>query len=283
MPRSEPLLDSSPIEIPTRKPSPPKRSHPAVSLPALPTPPCTRKRKRSHSRHSRATDSDDDSDAYNVPVCDSDDDEIESRRRAVAKDVVSVGNKKRKLLQVDLIAAELSGQAAEDAFWSDPPTTVVGLPSSGLKVKLDAASVSKDETTRGRSRSRSQTRSPSSSPPPHLLKRNPTGLLSPPRSRRHKSPGVFPFGLTVKAALPVTPPRKTKLGNRSVREELLPVRDSPDNPFLVHDEDDVESPESLRGSSSPEAAEPRTPIHIEKKKITYVLYVFPLTALAMLS
>lgn len=276
MPSSDPGVSSPPIALPTRKHL--ARSHSSTSIGSLPTPPRTRKRKRSNSKHSRATDSDESEDGgfgY-----DSDEEEILARKRkGQAEDDKSVGGyKKRKLLRVDAIAAELSGkaqmaEAEEDAFWGVSTSKETSLTDAKLgKKPAEGGSKSKEmdpkAKKRGRSPSLSPARSPSCSPPPHLLKRNVTGLPSPPQSRRHKSPRVLPFPIPVQAGEPSTPPRKTP-GNRGVRRKLFLERDSPHNPFL----DDVKPSDALDGSS-PEAgsSEPRTPQpYVEKPTITYVL------------
>lgn len=265
MPCSEPGHDSPPIELPARKRL--KRSQSTTSITSLPTPPRTRKRKRSRSRHSRATDSDSESD-NGIPAYDSDEEEIlERQRKDKGNDEGSVvlGHKKRKILRVDAIAAELSGKAAEDAFW--------GVVTADDGKAAGPSKVLSKEDESARSRSRSPTRSPSCSPPPHLLKRNATGLLSPPQSRRHKSPRILPFPIPVKAGEPVTPPRRTRVIKTNVRRRLFPERDSPNNPFL-DDTKGIKTPGAVRESSSPEAepAEPRTPVpYVEKPTITYVL------------
>ena len=102
--------------------------------------------KRSGSKHSRATDSDESDDggfAY-----DSDEEEIlERKKRGQAENDSEVyGFKKRKLLRVDAIAAELSGKVAaaeaeEDAFW--------GVSTSKESSSKDAKSGEK--STKGRS------------------------------------------------------------------------------------------------------------------------------------
>ncbi|KAH8076004.1 hypothetical protein BXZ70DRAFT_711149 [Cristinia sonorae] len=228
-----------------RRPAPPSRQSKRPAAATLPTPPPTkhsRKRKRSASpsrRKGRDVDSDSDADDH----------------RAHAAGDTRVSHKRRKTLRLDALAAELTGQvsaeAAEEAFWAD---SLPGDKSSSAQAKASKAS----ETSRGRSLSRSPTRSPSSSPPARLLRRNNTGLFSPPPSRRHPAPVV---------ALPVTPPPlpRTPRAGRSLKRKLFPERDSPNNPFLVPDD----SPEAL---SSPDVGS-RTPTplpYVEKPTITYV-------------
>lgn len=281
---AKPRRDTPPVDITERKGL--KRTLSTTSAGSLPTPPRTRKRKRSGSRHSRATDTDE-SDS-GVPLgYDSDEDEIrerEMKRRSEERGSLPVGRKKRKILRVDAIAAELAGRTAEeveDEFWG-VPTIKKAEPTKDAESKADSSSKAKTKTrsekedsTRASPRSRSVTRSPSCSPPPHLLKRNPTGLLSPPQSHRRKSPRVRPFPIPAKVAEPSTPPRKTRSGGSGVRRALFPERDSPENPFL----DDVKSSDgsrSARDSSSPEleSPSPETPAtYKERRMLTYVLYV----------
>ncbi|KAJ3550392.1 hypothetical protein NM688_g5089 [Phlebia brevispora] len=270
MPDSEPTLEVPSAEVHNRKKL--KRSYSATSIASLPTPPRTRKRKRSGSRHSRATDSDSESDNA-ILAYDSDEEEILERQRKESgkeTNTLVLGNKRRKILQVDAIAAELSGRAEEDAFWGVSTTDAKEKPLDSQSKAEGSSKTKSKEPARERSRSRS--RSPSCSPAAHLLKRNPTGLLSPPQSHRHKSPRVLPFPIPVKATEPKTPPRKTRSGGRSIRRRLFPERDSPNNPFL-DDAKEGEARVSVHDSSSPEpdSAEPHTPQpYIEKPTITYV-------------
>ena len=278
MPRSEPDVAPPPIEVerPSRQPF--KRSQSSTSIASLPTPPPTRKRKRAGSKLSRASDSDD-SDA--AVAYDSDEEFFEGRRGESGKDEDSTvaGYKRRRVLTVDAIAEELSRKSAaeaaeEDAFWGMPtskeaaPSSKLGESSSKTKGK-DAASLGDAKGTAKRDRSLS--RSPSASPPAHLLKRNRTGLPSPPQSRRRKSPRVKSFTVRAEKGEPSTPPRTTR-GNRGVKQKLFPQRDSPENPFL----DDVKSSDAA-GSASPEAEAEETSHspqpYVEKPTITYVLYV----------
>lgn len=273
MPRSDPDLKSSPVELPSRKPEPIKRTHSSSSIASLPTPPRTRKRKRSHSRHSRATDSDSELDN----VADSHD-ELPVKSKPFPSAVFH-GHKKRKILNVDAIAAELSGQAAEDAFWMSPSTTVAAAgpsePKAKAKSKLAITDV-KAEPDSARQSSRSPTRSPSSSPPSRLLTRTRTGLLSPPKSRRHRSSvprRLLAIPDTIDEA-PVTPSTKTS-GEPSVRRRLFPERDSPNNPFLVSGTDASKASGSPSQETDSTPSRPRTPVrHVEKPTLTYVLYVF---------
>ncbi|EMD33280.1 hypothetical protein CERSUDRAFT_117910 [Gelatoporia subvermispora B] len=257
MPKTRRVLDSSPMEVPAARPTKPapksavKRIAPQASL--LTPPRTVQKRKRGKTPRSRRHDSD--SDEREEDAGREDVGGYESERRTDG--AVVVGNKKRKTL--DAIAEELSGAtAAEDAFWmgasdadgaqkdkAGPSKEVIGVP---VKPEDERAS-------RARTRSLSRTRSPSSSPPPapHLLLRGHTGLISPPPSRRQ--PCVAPR--------PATPPLNLRRSPRRARH--APVRDSPDNPFLVSG-----SPGSV-ASATPQTPEPRTPVqHVERPTITYV-------------
>lgn len=268
MPRTKGGLDLPPASLPKHHPEPSKRSQSVASLRSLPTPPPTRKRKRSRSRHSRATDS-----GSELDFQDSDDEELE-RGRSTGKDVVAAEHNKRKFLRVDAIAAELSGQAAEDAFWMGE-STVTEIETSKLKGKerpKQSTAISQESTGSGL---RSPTRSPSSSPA-QMLKRTRTGLLSPPKSHRRRSPRKQPFVIppTIEEDIS-TPPPKTALDG--VRKRLFPERDSPNNPFLVSDDSPATSLGSRvtdGASSSSQLPVPRTPRkHVEKRTLTYVLYV----------
>lgn len=233
---------------PTTRKMPPARKLPMM---ALPTPPRTRpSRKRKRGSQS---DSDDE-----LPPQDSSD--LESEQKTAT-------GHRRKMLKLDAIAAELSGQAAEEeAFWTGEPSTAIPT-RSAVAQKGSTAKAKKVTIARGRSLSRSPTRSPSSSPPAHLLRRTNTGLMSPPPSRRQPRTSAT-------LAAPVTPPRKTparkaktKDGKDPVSKKLFPERDSPNNPFLLGNGDN--SPDTLPpGSVSPG---PRTPEpYVEKPTITYV-------------
>ena len=271
MPRIKAALrESTPVEhLPAKRESL-KRTNSTASLP---TPPRTRKRKRSHSRHSRATDSDSEFDFQ-----DSDDEELERGRVELGKNAVAAEHNKRKLLRLDAIAAELSGKDAEDAFWMGE-STVTEIETARLKRKADTGSKEKATETNIQDsparHTRSQTRSPSSSPA-QLLKRTRTGLLSPPKSHRRKSPrkpklGALPI---IAEEAPSTPPPKTILDG--VKKKLFPERDSPNNPFLVSDDSPAGSQESQSsGAGASTARVPQTPKkHVERPTLTYVLYVF---------
>lgn len=283
MPHPTLQRDCTPVELPSpTHRGPLKRSNSAASIHSLPTPPPTRKRKRSHSRHSRATDSDSEDEDR---LLESDVEETRVVKKTIEMHgALRLGNKRRKMLQVDKIAAELSSQAKEDAFWgvaagdkvdifakakataadTDEETDAKVNASAKKKAKVQA---DKAEGSR-RQRSASPEVSPSSTPPSRLLTRTGTGLLSPPQSKR-RSPRK-------KAVLAIPPPifeapispAPTRASERLRKKQQL-ERDSPNNPFL-------DSPAS--GSVT---SEPRTPVRpsrakrVEKPTITYVLYVNP--------
>ncbi|KAI0795625.1 hypothetical protein C8Q75DRAFT_803496 [Abortiporus biennis] len=291
MASTRPILDSSPIEIPKRKSSvtshsriQSKPSHHSTSsslsesqsklsssarhkpsIQALPTPPRTKHSRKRKRRARRATDSESESDD-NQHDSDSD---IGCGKN---KDSIVVGHKKRKVLQLDTIAAELSGRqekekAEEDEFWTGE--------SSFVKKDNEKGKEGSDggETERGRTLSRSPTptRSPSASPAPHLLKRTNTGLFSPPPSRRHPRPRTPPPTTLKLPPLPRTPPPRRKRTG-SITRRLFPERDSPNNPFLVS-ADDVEgetSPEPVPRSDTPTFRTPPPQKYVEKPTITYV-------------
>jgi hypothetical protein len=287
MPRTEPTLDCPPVELPAHKPEPLRRSHSSASVHSLPTPPPTRKRKRSRSTHSRATDSDSDVDEFDVGS-DSDGEGLLRRKGDANSASLLIGSKKRKLLQVDVIAAELSGQAAEDAFWMSSDNTLLGSDDTLLgkdcsarrdgKTKTDAKG---DGASSSRVRSESPERSPSASPPSRLLKKNRTGLLSPPQSRRRTSPrskrATKPqpaLAVVEEELAPVTPPRKPRPTRRlPAPKKALPERDSPNNPFLDTPIGSQGSDTPTAGSSAENVARHLPKRHIEKPTITYVLYV----------
>ena len=266
-----PPADAAP-EAPSMSTKRPPIRRAASAMPALPpTPPRTTHKRKRRSR-SRVTDSSsEDEDDHAVPEPESDrEDAPRSKDGAVA-----VGHKKRKTMTLDAIAEELSEARAEEQFWMGGPSDGA---SSSTAVAGSSSSTAKGEVkhkvlkNRASSRARSRTRSPSSSPPPapHLLRRNRTGLFSPPPSRR--APTIVPR--------PATPPPSTRPRKIKDKGTGLPERDSPNNPFLV-DSSPGSVPASGDDLSSPE---PRTPQkHVEKPTITVVLYVFFLFPSSLLS
>lgn len=264
------MLDSPAVELPNKRKPVAAPSGPSASkskpkerlapVQALPTPPATRKRKRARSR---ITDSDTEEDEE-LPVLDSSDKE-ESKVAKGREDVVVLGHKKRRTFKLDAIAEELSRRAEEDAFWTGDSSASI-LPIVPKSVKATQAATAK-EVERGRSRTRSPTRSPSSSPPAHLLRRNRTGLFSPPPSRRHPKTVIVPC-LVTPPPLPRTPQPKRKAKARKaapINKKLFPERDSPNNPFLAD-----ESPDGVASGSSltPNLTTPEP--YVEKPTITMV-------------
>lgn len=244
------ILDSSPVPLPPRAPSNPRKR--SADTASLLTPPRTVK-KLSRSRAGSAFDSADEED-HALPV-------LAATPRVLPerdgdKEEVKAGNptvvKRRK---IDDLAAELSDERDfEDAFW-------MGGQSSSRKPKPSAPSRAKAKAAPTRRPSSAADRIQSSRPPTsrrlsqsrsHLTTASRAWALpSPPPSRVHP---------------PVTPPRKAVATRQRVASrQTIPVRDSPNNPFL----DD--SPASM--PSSP--IEPRTPTsRLERPTLTYVQCVF---------
>ncbi|GJE86764.1 hypothetical protein PsYK624_028450 [Phanerochaete sordida] len=272
MPSTQP---ASPVDLPPHRPEPLKRSHSAASIHSLPTPPPTRKRKRSRSTHSRATDSDPEIDDLDA----SEEEEEVLRHKAETKGTAHVGAKKRKLLQVDLIAAELSGRAAEEDFWSRPFNTL-----SGKTEDKSATSTKAGPASSTRQRSESPQRSPSASPPARLLKRNRTGLLSPPQSKRKSAARVKRFEVPPlileepEEQVEDAPKTPTRLRTPPLRAAPVPQapkkggpeRDTPNNPFLDSDESSAvtETPDAESTVAGPSSI--AGPQLVEKPTVTYV-------------
>ncbi|KZT68942.1 hypothetical protein DAEQUDRAFT_738451 [Daedalea quercina L-15889] len=233
------------------KASPVKR---ASSLVPFPTPPrTTHKRKRARSR---ITDSDSEEDERALELPSLDDEGRESSGKRDANGALILGSKKRKTL--DAIAEELS-EAQEEAFW---------MGTSVPAAKIGQGSSKNPGITRGRQRSRSRTRSPSSSPPPapHLLRRQHTGLASPPPSRRQPRTHVIRNVRTTRSrATPPPAPQRAQSASRTKKLGLFPTRDSPDNPFLSDDSPDT------AGAGASTSERPRTPEpFVEKPTVTWV-------------
>ncbi|PCH44986.1 hypothetical protein WOLCODRAFT_139359, partial [Wolfiporia cocos MD-104 SS10] len=257
MPRIRGFVNKAPVDSVVAKPDLSRRSAP-LALP--PTPPKTlTKRKRARSR---VTDSDTEDDDR-VAELPSSDREHEKDRGRDGNGVVVLGNKKRKTL--DAIAEELSAARAGDAFWLGGPSTV----ASGDDARKPRA------RPRVRYETRAGTRSPSSSPmTPRVLRRQHTGLASPPPSRRQST-----------ARTRVTRQTPTRASAR-IHGKLFPERDSPNNPFLSNDSpsnpflsddspgnpflsDDLPAP-ATEGEPAP-PPEPRTPERfVEKPTMTWV-------------
>jgi hypothetical protein len=227
-------LDSHPLRAnPSSKSL--KRS---ASVASLPTPPRT-VRKRSRSRGSAYHSSDDEVDDA-LPVVSPH--VSPSQNHRVSEELGVVSNKRRR---IDAVVAELNDEDREDVFWLSGAPVEPQVPKPEPKSSRSTRSVSKGKppssSRRGpptSARRLSQSRAvPASSVPATW------SLLSPPPTRPRP---------------PVTPPRKRPA-------KPMPVRDSPNNPFLVNSSD---SPASV--PSSPVG--PRTPVH-DKETIHYVLFV----------
>ncbi|KAI0305227.1 hypothetical protein B0F90DRAFT_1702637 [Multifurca ochricompacta] len=212
----------SPVGLPDRKSL--KRS---ASVASLPTPPRT-VRKRSRSRGSAYHSSDDEADDA-LPVVSPHVSPSQSQHVPEEHDVST--HKRRR---IDAVVAELNAEDREDTFWLSgapveaKPSRVLSPVSKG---KLPSSRRGAPTSARRLSQSRAV---PASSLP------STWSLLSPPPTRPRP---------------PVTPPRKRLA-------KPMPVRDSPNNPFLVEPSD---SPASV--PSSPVG--PRTPVP-DKETIHYV-------------
>ena len=230
-------LDSLPSRV---RPPNSKSLKRSASVASLPTPPRT-VRKRSRSRGSAYHSSDDEADDV-LPVVSPT--ASPSQSQHVSDELGAVSHKRRR---IDAVVAELNAEENEDAFWLAGAPVELEDSKRASKPSRVPRSVSKGKppssSRRGpptSTRRLSQSRAvPASSVPATW------SLLSPPPTRPRP---------------PVTPPRKRPA-------KPMPVRDSPNNPFLVNSSD---SPGSL--PSSPVG--PRTPVP-DKETIHYVLYVVP--------
>jgi hypothetical protein len=230
-------LDSYPSRV-----KPPSKSlKRSASVASLPTPPRT-VRKRSRSRSSAYHSSDDDVDDV-LPVVSP---HALPSQNHVPEEPSVTSHKRRR---IDAVVAELNAEDREDVFWLSGAPVEPQDPKPGPKSSRHLRSVSKGKppssSRRGpptSARRLSQSRAvPASSAPATW------SLLTPPPTRPRP---------------PVTPPRKRPA-------KPMPVRDSPNNPFLVGPSD---SPASV--PSSPVG--PRTPVH-DKETIHYVLFVVHLS------
>ncbi|KAH9918974.1 uncharacterized protein B0H18DRAFT_659760 [Fomitopsis serialis] len=225
----------------------------ASSLVPFPTPPrTTHKRKRARSR---ITDSDSEEDERGLELPSIDEEGEEASGKRDGNGALILGYKKRKTL--DAIAEELSEAQVEEAFWMGRP----------VSAKSGQSSSKVAETSRGRQRSRSPTRSPSSSPPPapHLLRRQHTGLASPPPSKRQPRTYVIRNVRTRRQTPPPAPAPSVSSETRAKKPGLFPERDTPDNPFLA---DSSPGPSSAVATGS---EPPRTPERrVEKPTVTWV-------------
>lgn len=230
------MADLAELDSHLSRSGPPSKSlKRSASVASLPTPPRT-VRKRSRSRGSAYHSSDDEADEA-LPVVSPHFSPSQSHH--VLEELGVPTHKRRR---IDAVVAELNAEEPEDTFWL-----------SGAPVQRQA-SQSEPKTARI-SRPLSKGKPPSSSRrgPPISARRlsqsravpasaipSTWSLLSPPPTRPRP---------------PVTPPRKRPA-------KPMPVRDSPNNPFLV---DPSDSPGSL--PSSPIG--PRTPVP-DKETIYYV-------------
>ena len=224
--------------LPLRVKPPSKSLKRSASVASLPTPPRT-VRKRSRSRGSAYHSSDDEADDA-LPVVSPH--ASPSQNHHVPEELGVVSHKRRR---IDAVVAELNAEDREDTFWLSGAPIGPQVPKPEPKSSRPPRSASKGKppsSSRRRpptsARRLSQSRAvPASSAPATW------SLLSPPPTRPRP---------------PVTPPRKRPA-------KPMPVRDSPNNPFLV---DHSDSPGSV--PSSPVG--PHTPVH-DKETIHYVLFV----------
>ena len=241
------MRETPPLENNATKSRTLKRTSSTASLASLPTPPRTiHKRKRSGSRASSVHDSGDESDASF------------SERHTLGK--------RRKIVHIQEAEAK-----QEELFWTGA-TPPVNKPSTSAELDPDT---------------RSATRGPEESP--KIMTRTQykesrtttvTGLQSPPPSRRQPARKVKkpvtpqPF---VAPRTPRTPrtlratarsPGKTTGKGKSKAPKEMPVRDSPNNPFL--DGQDDSKPLAPPRFKTPEPNVPVTPLE-ERKTVTYVL------------
>ncbi|KAH9478032.1 hypothetical protein JR316_0010268 [Psilocybe cubensis] len=221
-----------PIPVVPRRPL--KRS---ASTASLPTPP------RTHRRHTRgrsrgSCDSDSDSDAHEHAVLSSDDD----------NDAIEAGihqkhkNKKRR-----------TGDAVEDneeAFWLGS-----GTGSAGLNATLTGGSSKSGSSSKNHGVPLLYRR---------LLAQTETEVdvapVSPPPSNRKTAVAVSPVSdpeLTESPSPPFTPRTRSQ-----TKKAALTLRDSPDNPFLV-------TPQKQLNSRSATTS-PKTPTPLERPNLTYV-------------
>lgn len=218
---------------PSRAKPPSKSLKRTASVASLPTPPCT-VRERSHSRSS-AYHSDDQADDV-LPVVSP----LASPSQNHVPEEHSLAPQKR--CRIDAVVAEVNAEDREDVFWISGAPMEPQVPKPRPRSSLLLHSVSKGKPqssshhgppTSARRLSQSRTVPAPSAPATW-------SLLSPPPTRPRP---------------PVTPPRKRPA-------KPMPVRDSPNNPFLV---DPLDCPVSVPSS-------PATPVH-DKETIHYVLFV----------
>jgi hypothetical protein len=230
-------LDSRPSQV---RPPISKSLKRSASVASLPTPPRT-VRKRSRSRGSAYHSSDEDEADDVLPVVSPNASPFQNHH---VSDELGVTSHKRR--RIDAVVAELNAEEGrEETFWLAGGSVEFQAPKQASKPSRFPRSVSKGKppssSRRGpptSTRRLSQSRAvPASSVPTTW------SLLSPPPTRPRRQ---------------VTPPRRRPA-------KPMPVRDSPNNPFLINSSD---SP----GSAPSSPVGPRTPI-ADKETIHYVLYV----------
>jgi hypothetical protein len=210
----------------------------SASVASLPTPPRT-VRKRSRSRGSAYHSSDDEGDDA-LPVVSPH--ASPSQGNHVSEELGPAPHKRRR---IDAVVAELNAEDCEDAFWlaDVPAEPQISKPVSKSSRVARSVSKGKPPSSSRRGPPTSTRRLSQSRAVPASSALATWSLLSPPPTRPRP---------------PVTPPRKRLA-------KPMPVRDSPNNPFLVSRPD---SPGSV--PSSPVG--PHTPVP-DKETIYYVLYV----------
>ncbi|KAG5641556.1 hypothetical protein DXG03_004783 [Asterophora parasitica] len=230
------MLDSSPVALPPLPSARPlKRSASTVSLP---TPPRT-KHKRKGRAHTREYDTDTDSDGDNASDRDGSDGEERARKQSHKKRRTGTGK---------------DADAEEEAFWLSE--------SDGDAPDVEDGNTSKSKAPpaliyRRRLAATASTSSIGSAP------------ASPPPSNR-KATTTTQTKVALSFAPVLTPPPRTPEPNtRDTKlRGIFPMRDSPNNPFLVSPEAAVA--DSASPTPSPNA-EPHTPTALqERPTVTYV-------------
>ena len=241
------MRETPPLESNTAKSRTLKRTSSNASLASLPTPPRTiHKRKRSGSRASSIHESGDESDTS------------ASHRNA--------SGKRRKVVHTKEAEAK-----EEELFWAGV-TPPADKPSTSARPGPVTCSTTRSPEASPKMMTRTQYKESRST----IV----TGLQSPPPSRRQparkvKKP-VTPQPLVVPRTprTPRTPraitrsPGKTVSKGKSKATKEMPVRDSPNNPFL--DVEDEFKPLGRPRFKTPEPMAPMLPIE-ERKTVTYVL------------
>src|SRR6266404_666716 len=223
------MVDHVELDSHLSRAGPPSKSlKRSASVASLPTPPRT-VRKRSRSRGSAYHSSDDEEVDDALPVVSPHFSPSQSQHVLEELDVAP--HKRRR---IDAVVAELNAEDGEDAFWlADAPVEP--------KVSKPASKTSRFP------------RSISKGKPPSSSRRGP-----PTSTRRLSQSRAVPASSVPTTWSLLSPPRKRPA-------KPMPVRDSPNNPFLVNPSD---SPGSV--PSSPVG--PRTPVP-DKETIHYVLFV----------